>query len=71
MIARESRMALERERERERDTLLDNRFFEGRILLNVLKTFNRIDKLITGIDCITVNVSKRNIYGDMAYPFCV
>ncbi len=71
MIARESRMALERERERERVTLLDNRFFEGRILLNVLKTFNRIDKLITGIDCITVNVSKRNIYGDMAYPFCV
>ena len=57
MIARESRMALERERERV--TLLDNRFFEGRILLNVLKTFNRIDKLITGIDCITVGVHKR------------
>ena len=60
MIARESRMALERERERA--TLLDNRFFWGRILLNVLKINNYIDsKGKTGIDCITVGVRKRTL----------
>ena len=60
MIVRESRMALERERERV--TLLDNRFFEGRILLNVLKINNYIDsKGKTGIDCITVSVRKREL----------
>ena len=71
MIKPESRTVLERERERERGTLLNNRFFGRRILLNMPQSSNRIDKVTTGIDYITVNVSKRNIYGDMAYPFCV
>ena len=71
MIKPESYMALERERERERGTLLNNRFFTGRILLNVPQISKKINKVTTGIDCIIVNVSKRNIYGDMAYPFCV
>ena len=71
MTKLESCMALERERERERErgTLLNNGFFARRILLSMLK-INIDSKGKTGIDCITVNVSKRNIYGDVVYPFC-
>ena len=50
-------------------TLLNNKFFGRRILLNVSKIKN-IDKVITGIECITVDVCKKNIYGDEVYPFC-
>ena len=57
--------------ERERSTLLNNRFFTGRILLNVPQISKKINKVTTGIDCIIVNVCKKNIYGDMDYPFCV
>ena len=71
MIRLENCMALERERERERGTLLNNKFFARRILLSMPQISKNIDKVTTGIDCIIVNVSKRNIYGDMAYPFCV
>ena len=73
MIKLESCMALERERERERErgTLLNNKFFVRRILLSMPQIFKNIDKETTGIDCIIVNVCKKNIYGDMVYPFCV
>ena len=71
MIKLKSRMALERERERERGTLLDNKFFARRILLSMPQISKNIDKVTTGIDCITVNVCKKNIYGDTAYPFYV
>ena len=72
MMKLENRMALEREREREREgTLLDNRFFARRILLSMPQISKYIDKVTTGIDCIIVNVFKRNIYGDMVYSFCV
>ena len=72
MTKLKNRMALERERERERGALLNNKFFARRILLSMLQISKKIDKVITGIDCIIVNVFKRNIYGDMAYPFlCV
>ena len=31
----------------------------------------KINKVITGIDCITVDVCSKNIYSGIAYPFCV
>ena len=68
MIKFENRMALERERER--GTLLNNKFIERRILLSMPQISKNIDKVIAGIDWITVNVCEKNIYGDMAYPFC-
>ncbi len=67
----ESRVALERERERERGTLLADKFFERRILFSMPQISKKIDKVIIGIDYIIVNVCKRNIYGDMVYPFFV
>ena len=51
-------------------TLLNKKFFARRILLN-MPQIEYIDRIITGIDCIVVNVCKKNIYGDIAYPFCV
>ena len=59
MIKFESRMALERERER--GTLLNNRFFARRILLNMPQISKNIDKVITGIDCITISVCKKTL----------
>ena len=50
--------------------VLSNEFFVRRILLGVAK-IEYIDKVIAGIDWIAVNVCKKNIYGDEAYPFCV
>ena len=72
MTKLENRMALERERERERErgTLLADKFFERRILLSMPQISKKIDKVNAGIDCVIVNVYKRNIYSDMAYPFC-
>ena len=61
MIKPESRMALERERERERGTLLNNRFFAGRSLLSMPQISKNIDKVITGIDCITISVCKKTL----------
>ena len=61
----ENRMALERE-----GTLLRNRFFGRRILLSMPQISKKIDKVNAGIDCIIVNVCKKNIYNNMAYPFC-
>ena len=51
-------------------TLLSNKFFAGRILLSVLRIEYK-NKVIAGIDYITVNVCKRNIYSGKVYPFCV
>ena len=71
MTKLENRMALEREREREREgTLLNNKFFARRTLLSMPQISKKIDKVNAGIDCVIVNVYKRNIYSDMAYPFC-
>ena len=50
--------------------VLRNRFFERRILLNVTE-IEYINRIITGIVCVAVNVCKRNIYSDVVYPFCV
>ena len=61
MIKLKSRMALERERERERGTLLNNRFFTRRVLLSMPQISKNIDKVITGIDCITVSVCKKTL----------
>ena len=59
MIKPESHMALERERERE--TLLTDKFFERRILLSMPQISKKIDKVIAGIDCITISVCKRTL----------
>ena len=52
-------MALERERERE--TLLTDKFFERRIILSMPQISKKIDKVIAGIDCITISVCKRTL----------
>ena len=48
-----------RERERERVTLLNNKFFVRRILLSMSKISKNINKETTGIDYITVSVCKK------------
>ena len=50
--------------------VLSNKFFRGRILLSVAG-IEYINRIITGIVCVAVNVCKRNIYSDVVYPFCV